>query len=159
MSAWSAGFSSPFHLFLKELCMCQGGGSPLQRVASRKGVVRTKVQSTVNKRDLLLDLLFVHQSPACHAHSSTQQINQRHYHDWWKLQCCWGHRKLIKPSGQRPCLQGRLLAAAFTPALSICHYSALTALIVMSIDRLSFCWMRKHTLGTGAVSCLNMQHH
>lgn len=34
-------------------CMCQGGGSPLQCVVSRKGVVRMKVQPTVNKHDLL----------------------------------------------------------------------------------------------------------
>lgn len=37
----------------KSFCVCQGGGSPLQCVASGKGVVRTKVQPTVNKHDLL----------------------------------------------------------------------------------------------------------
>ncbi len=46
------GFSPHFHLFLK-LCVCQGGGSPLRCVLSKEGVVRMKVQPSVNKHDLL----------------------------------------------------------------------------------------------------------
>lgn len=47
------GFPPLSRLFVEKLCMCQGGGSPPQCVASRKGAVSRKVQPTVNKHDLL----------------------------------------------------------------------------------------------------------
>lgn len=83
------------------------------------------------------------QSPSYPAHSSTQLINQSHFHEWWKLQCLRDYRKLINPRGQQPRLEGRLLAAAFIPTLLLLPSAIIqpslpcVSLIVINIDQLS----------------------
>lgn len=93
-------------------------------------------------------------SPAYPAHYSTQLINKSHFHEWWKLHCLRGYRKLIIPSGQQPRLEGRLLATAFIPTLLLWPSAIIqlslpcVSLVVITIDQLNISWMRIHTLGT-----------
>lgn len=139
---------------LEKSCTCQGVRSPLLCVVSKKDMVKMNIQPTVKRHDLLWGWLFLHHSPAHHAHSSTQLINQRHFYEWWKHHCLRGYWELINPSRQEPRLEGLLLATSFIPALLLQLSDVIqpslpcVCLIIIDIDQFNIYWLRIHSLET-----------
>lgn len=88
-------------------------------------------------------------SPAYHEQSSTQLINQSHFHEWCRLRCLRGYWELINLSGQTATPWRTVTGRRFytiSVSSAICHSSVLSvpcvSLISINIDQLNIYWMR-----------------
>lgn len=129
------GLPPPSHLFLKSLA------------CARKAWWRWR------DNPLLVWFTVGPSSSPSPTQSSTQLINQSHFHEWWKLYCFRGYRELINPSGQQARLRALLSLWSYSlqPRRSV---SGSLFLPLISTNQL----MRSPSLGTVGAH-LNMHWH